>query len=75
LNKETSAFLGHILKSIDLIERYTNGRTESDFLASVELQDQVIHRIEIIGEYEFMASPVVLGRKRSQFEGLDAIHY
>jgi dihydrofolate reductase len=32
-------------------------------------------RLGLIDEYEFMASPVVRGRKRSQFEGLDAIHY
>ncbi len=50
MNKEASAFLEHILRSIDLIEKYTKGRTENDFLASVELQDQVIRRIEIIGE-------------------------
>ncbi len=50
MNKEASAFLEHILRSTDLIESYTAGRTEHDFLASVELQDQVIRRIEIIGE-------------------------
>ncbi len=50
MNKEALPFLSHILQSIDLIERYTEGRTENDFLASVELQDRVIRRIEIIGE-------------------------
>lgn len=50
MNKGASALLEHILQSIDLIESYTAGRTEHDFLASVELQDRVIRRIEIIGE-------------------------
>jgi dihydrofolate reductase len=30
-------------------------------------------RLKLIDEYEFMVSPVVLGRGRSQFEGLDGI--
>ncbi|MDM7911624.1 MAG: DUF86 domain-containing protein [Methanotrichaceae archaeon] len=50
MNKGASALLEHILQSIDLIESYTAGRTERDFLVSVELQDRVIRRMEIIGE-------------------------
>lgn len=50
MGKDPKAFLNHILQSIDLIERYTSGRTEEDFLSSVELQDRVIRRLEIIGE-------------------------
>jgi len=42
--------LDHILQSIELVERYTDGRTEKDFLQSVELSDRVIRRLEIIGE-------------------------
>ena len=41
---------GHILECIDLIEKYTENKTEEDFLDSVQFQDSVIRRIEIIGE-------------------------
>jgi len=50
LSKETLPLLDHILQSIELVERYTDGRTEKDFLQSVELSDRVIRRLEIIGE-------------------------
>lgn len=39
-----------MLESIGLIERYLRDRTKQDFLESVQLQDSVIRRIEIIGE-------------------------
>ncbi|HOT06814.1 MAG TPA: DUF86 domain-containing protein [Methanotrichaceae archaeon] len=50
MSKETLPLLDHILQSIELVERYTDGRTEKDFLQSVELSDRVIRRLEIIGE-------------------------
>ena len=33
-----------------MIEEYTNNKTEKEFLKSIQLQDSVIRRIEIIGE-------------------------
>jgi Uncharacterized conserved protein len=50
MKKDPGVFLGHILESIDLIESYSSGKTELDLMESVGLQDQIIRRIEIIGE-------------------------
>jgi len=50
MKKDPAVFLGHILDSIELIENYSKGKTELDLIASVGLQDQIIRRIEIIGE-------------------------
>jgi uncharacterized protein with HEPN domain len=50
LKKDAKVFRDHISQSIDLIERYTQGQTKDDFLESVDLQDKVIRRLEIIGE-------------------------
>ena len=50
MDKDPKIFLAHILESIALIERYTKGKSEVDFVSSVPLQDQVIRRLEIIGE-------------------------
>ena len=50
MKKDPAVFLGHILDSIELIESYSRGKTELDLLESVGLQDQIIRRIEIIGE-------------------------
>ncbi|VVB96837.1 Uncharacterised protein [uncultured archaeon] len=38
------------MESIELIENYTSHKTISDFIKSVQLQDSIIRRIEIIGE-------------------------
>ena len=48
--KDTIVFLKHILESINLIEKYTESITEEQFLQSVEKQDLVTRRLEIIGE-------------------------
>lgn len=48
--REAKIFIEHILECIELIERYTEDKTEADFYSSVQLQDSVIRRIEIIGE-------------------------
>lgn len=40
----------HILECIELIEGYLKGKSKKDFLSSIQLQDSVIRRIEIIGE-------------------------
>lgn len=50
MKKDPAVFLGHMLDSIDLIESYCKGKTELDLMESVGLQDQIIRRIEIIGE-------------------------
>jgi uncharacterized protein with HEPN domain len=50
MRKNHSIFLEHILHSINLIEEYTKQKTKVDFVKSVELQDMVMRRLEIIGE-------------------------
>lgn len=43
-------YLGHILKAIERIERYTDDMDEVAFLGNELVQDAVIRNIEIIGE-------------------------
>lgn len=43
-------YLKHILDAIDLIEQYTKNKNFEDFKSSIQLQDSVIRRLEIIGE-------------------------
>ncbi len=50
MKKDPEVFIEHILESIELIENYTANKTISDFIESVQLQDSIIRRIEIIGE-------------------------
>ena len=50
MSKDVKIFLKHIFEAITLIEEYTKGKEKSDFLKSIQLQDSVIRRIEIIGE-------------------------
>jgi len=50
MNKEATVFLKHILESINIIEKYTENVTEEQFLQSIEKQDLVTRRLEIIGE-------------------------
>lgn len=50
MKKDPRIFLQHILECIDIIEGYIDDKTLDDFLGSVQLQDSVIRRIEIIGE-------------------------
>ena len=50
MKRDPGVFLEHILDSIELIESYSRGKTELDLMESVGLQDQIIRRIEIIGE-------------------------
>ena len=44
------AFIEHILESISLIESYSKGLSREEFLESIEKQDAIIRRLEIIGE-------------------------
>jgi uncharacterized protein with HEPN domain len=50
MRKDARVFIEHILECIELIEKYTDNKTEKDFFESIQLQDSVIRRIEIIGE-------------------------
>jgi uncharacterized protein with HEPN domain len=50
MTKEPEIFCKHILQSIHLIEEYTKGINKKIFLSSAGIQDQVIRRLEIIGE-------------------------
>jgi len=50
VKKDPKIFIEHILECIKLIEEYTKGKTKEDFFKSLQLQDSVIRRIEIIGE-------------------------
>ena len=43
-------YLGHILKAIERIDRYTADMDEVAFLSSELVQDAVIRNIEIVGE-------------------------
>ena len=50
MKKDPKIFLEHILQCIERIEEYVEGITKKQFLDSVQLQDSVIRRIEIMGE-------------------------
>ena len=50
MKKNSEIFIQHILESINLIEEYIRGKSKIDFLKTIELQDKVIRRLEIIGE-------------------------
>lgn len=50
MKKDERVFIEHILECIELIERYTQNKTKKEFFNSVQLQDSIIRRIEIIGE-------------------------
>lgn len=50
MKKDPRIFVERILGCIGLIENYLDGKAKNDFLGSIQLQDAVIRRIEIIGE-------------------------
>ena len=50
MKKETKIFLGHILDSIEIIEKHSKKMTKEKFSKDLKTQDAVIRRIEIIGE-------------------------
>lgn len=50
MKKDPEVFIDHILECIKLIEGYVANVTDEAFLNSVQLQDAVMRRIEIIGE-------------------------
>jgi uncharacterized protein with HEPN domain len=50
MKKNAEIFIEHILECIERIEEYTEGVTKEEFFNSIQIQDAVIRRIEIIGE-------------------------
>lgn len=50
MKKEPKFFLGHILESINDIEKYLEGVSEVQFSRYNQIQDAVVRRLEIIGE-------------------------
>ena len=50
MKKDFKIFLNDILESIERIEKYTEGKTEEEFLEDYEKQDAIIKRLENIGE-------------------------
>ena len=49
-DQKDAVFIQHILQSIQLIQDYISGISEDEFQSSLQLQDSVIRRLEIIGE-------------------------
>lgn len=50
MKKDPGVLLKHILESVEYIERYVKEISEEEFLKSIQIQDAVIRRLEIIGE-------------------------
>ena len=50
MKKDAKVFLGHIFECIELIKIYLAEQTFDSFKSSVQLQDSLIRRLEIIGE-------------------------
>ena len=48
--ESVKVYLLHILESIEIIERRRQRLTRAEFLDSVDYQDMIIRRLEIIGE-------------------------
>ncbi len=50
VERDPAVFLRHIVESIEIIESYTDGMGEEEFLRTLWVQDAVVRRLEIIGE-------------------------
>ena len=50
MSKRLSALLEDVLASAQLVRTYLAGLSKDDFLASTQVQDAVLRRIELIGE-------------------------
>lgn len=50
MKKDVRIFFSHILESIELIESFLKNVSKNEFLKSIQLQDAVVRRLEIIGE-------------------------
>ena len=50
MTKDPKVFLRHILERIVQIEQYAGVKSKEEFLASPQIQDAVMRRLEVIGE-------------------------
>lgn len=50
MSRSDLVYLSDILESVDIILKYTENKTEFEFIQNLMLQDAVIRRFEIIGE-------------------------
>ena len=50
MTKDPVIFLQHILESIEIIEDFIKDSNKSEFLHSIQLQEALVRRLEIIGE-------------------------
>ena len=50
MKRDDTVYLLHILDAIGLIEEYTRGMSENEFLSNSMAHDAVVRQIEIIGE-------------------------
>ncbi len=50
MKRDPKVFIGHIIECIDLIEIYLKKQSFENFKKSIQLQDSLIRRLEIIGE-------------------------
>ena len=50
MKRDDTVYLRHILDAIELIEEYTRGMTENQFMSNSMAHDAVVRQIEIIGE-------------------------
>ena len=50
MKKDPGLYLEDIIQSIDRILYATRGATRESFIANVDMQDIVLHRVQIIGE-------------------------
>lgn len=50
MKRDDTVYLRHIVDAIELIEEYTRGMSENEFLSNSMAHDAVIRQVEIIGE-------------------------
>ena len=50
MKRDDKVYLHHILDAIELIQEYTRGMSENQFLSNSMAHDAVVRQIEIIGE-------------------------
>jgi uncharacterized protein with HEPN domain len=50
MKKDDTVYLRHILDAIGMVEGYTRGLSENEFLSHAMAKDAVVREIEIIGE-------------------------
>jgi uncharacterized protein with HEPN domain len=62
MKRNPRIFLEDILESISIIEEYIALKSYDDFRVSIEMQDKIIRRLEIIGE-AIKNVPLVLRKK------------